>query len=121
VVEAGREYCSHIDTALCRGFNPYLPYTVGETLNTGDHCYHKLSGANFTEDTDLTPVPGASRTLEYHCGNLYWVFNEICAAIFGAEGEEVGARVLREFRETYGKEMADALAGYRHVYYNICT
>lgn len=119
--EAGREYCRHLDISLCRGFNPYIDYRVNHTFCDGDCCVHTIKDANFTKDTDFTVKPEHSRSIEYHCGNVYWLFNQIIAAIFGSGGEQVNALVLSDFVQEYGQEMADTLVSYRHVNFSLCT
>lgn len=43
----------------------------------------------------------------------------MAAAIFGAEGEEISTKVMKDFEETYGKEMADKLASYKDTNFNV--
>lgn len=117
---AGAEYCSHLDNSIVRGFNPYLTYEVDQTLQTSDHCVHRMKDVDFDAGTDLTKKPGALRDFEYHCAHSYWAYAEVTKAIFRQEGEAVNGRVLADFEADYGKQMADTLRSYRDVNFNVC-
>ena len=41
-------------------------------------------------------------------------------AIFGVEGDALGARVLQQFTQDYGDEMAERLLSYRDTNFNVC-
>lgn len=120
LVEAGHEYCKHLDNSICRGFNPYLVYEVSQTLHKSPYCLHTIRDVNFTPDVDRTKKMQYVHNFEYHCAHSYWAYNEVTAAIFGSEGERINADVLKDFEEEYGKEMADALAKYRGTNFNVC-
>lgn len=117
--EAGLAYCSDLDASLCRGFNPELVYEVSQTLHDHDYCIQTVRNAGLSENSDMRKKPEGIKPFEYHCGHSYWSYNEVTAAIFGARGEQVNGRVMKEFEEEYGKEMADILAGYRHTNFNV--
>ena len=119
-LKAGDVYCRHVDEALCRGFSPDIPFEALQNLNSADHCVHRVVGANPEGLPDAPPVERGKRDFSYHCGHLYWSFSETIAAIFGAAGERVAARVLADVAETYGAAMADELACWRHTDFNIC-
>lgn len=63
--------------------------------------------------------PANMEPFEYHCAHSYWAYREVSAAIFGEEGEQVAQQVLEDFAQDYGREMADVLAGYRDVNFNV--
>ena len=67
----------------------------------------------------LEKNPEGIRPFEYHCAHAYWAFHEVAAAIFGASGMEIGARVLKDFASEYGTEMADMIAGYKDTNFNV--
>lgn len=117
---AGAEYCSHLDNSIMRGFNPYLVYEVDQTLQTADYCIHRIKNADFDSSTDLSRKPENIRNFEYHCAHSYWAYNEVTAAIFKSEGNAVNDRVLQDFAEEYGREMADILCSYRDTNFNVC-
>lgn len=118
--DAGLLYCKDLDASICRGFNPELTYLVPQTLHDHDYCIQTVKNAGLKEGDSFTKNPDGLKSFEYHCAHSYWAYNEVTAAIFGAEGEAVNAKVLREFEEAYGKEMADTLAGYRETNFNVC-
>ncbi len=118
--DAGLLYCRDLDASICRGFNPELTYLVPQTLHDHDYCIQTVLNAGIPEGQVYAKNPEGLRSFEYHCAHSYWSYNEVTAAIFGAEGEKVNARVFSEFEEEYGKEMADILAGYKGVNFNVC-
>ena len=118
--EAGAEYCTHLDSAISRGFNPYIGYEVTQSLNSSDCCIHRLVIGLITEGSSRGKNPESLRSFEYHCAHSYYAYSEVTAAIFQAEGEAVNQRVLEDFQKDYGKEMADILQSYRYVNFNVC-
>lgn len=119
LTEAGLAYCKDLDASICRGFNPELKYETTQTLHDHDYCIQIVRNAGLTEGKRVGKNPANLKSFEYHCAHSYWSYNEVTAAIFGAEGEAVNAQVLKEFQEDYGKEMADTLAGYRTTNFNV--
>ena len=119
--EAGRVYCTYLDEAISRGFNPALGYTVDQTLHTADCCIHRLaSGNDIGEGAERGKNPAGIKSFEYHCAHLYWSFREVAMAIFGEAGEEAADKVLADFAQTYGRDMAEALLPYRETNFNVC-
>ena len=55
------------------------------------------------------------KSFEYHCAHSYWTYSETATAIFGAEGQQAAAQVLKDFAQEYGEQLADTLVGYRDV------
>ena len=119
--EAGKLYCTYLDAAISRGFDPALGYTVDQTLHTADCCIHRLaSGNDIGEGAERGKNPAGIRSFEYHCAHLYWSFREVAIAIFGAQGAQAADKVLADFAHTYGQPMADKLLSYRETNFNVC-
>lgn len=119
LVDGGHEYCNHLDIAICRGFNPYLVFEVEKTLHKSDCCIHGMKNANFEEGATFSNKKEYVQPFEYHCGHSYWCYHEVTAAIFGASGELVAAKVMEDFSKEYGPEMADKVASYRYVNFDV--
>ncbi len=120
LTEAGTVYCRYLDEAISRGFNPELGYVVDQTLHTSDCCIHRLAAGNMGEGSGRGKNPGGLRSFEYHCAHLYWAYSQVTAAIFRSLGEGVCRKVLEDFAQDYGREMADILWGYRERDFNVC-
>lgn len=118
--EAGALYCKDLDSAISRGFNPELGYSVDQTLHYSDCCIHRLASGCVVEGAEQGKNPESLRPFAYHCAHSYWAYNEVTAAIFQSEGEKVNEQVLRDFAEDYGKEMADEIWSYRYTNFNVC-
>ena len=118
--EAGNVYCSYLDEALSRGFNPDIVFEAPTNLNTSDYCLHLVRNVNYTEFPNDPPKNEYKKDFRYHCANTYWSFYEVICAIFGEMGEEVCKRVYQDFSDTYGKEMADELMRWKSTNFNIC-
>jgi len=119
LVEAGHEYCEHLDNSICRGFNPYLTYEVDQTLHKSDYCIHRIKDTNYAEAPSSPKKSEYLQEFDYHCGHSYWAYNEVAGAIFAEKGEIVNAKVLKDFTEAYGQEMADKLVSYKHTNFNV--
>lgn len=119
-LQAGAVYCRHMDEALCRGFSPDIAFQAPKNLNAHDCCVQRVVGVHYAALPDDPPMDAYKKDFNYHCGNLYWAFHEAVCAIFGAQGEAVCADVLEDFAGTYGAEMADELAAWRHTNFNVC-
>lgn len=118
-LEAGDVYCSLIDEAICRGFNPELIFESEMNLNSSAYCLHRVKNTFYEAFPDVPQKKEDAYGFDYHCGHLYWSVSEVAAAIFQADGEAVNAAVLKDFTETYGTEMADRLASFRHTNFNV--
>lgn len=119
LLEAGDLYCRDLDASICRGFNPEIRYETVQSLHLHDYCIHVIRDAGLKDGKRPPKNPAGIKPFEYHCAHSYWSYIEVTAAIFGAEGEEINAQILKEFAEDYGKEMADILAGYRGTNFNV--
>lgn len=119
LTEAGLLYCRDLDASICRGFNPEMSYVVSQTLHDHDYCIQTIKDAGVDENSNMAKLPGGIRTFEYHCAHSYWSYYETAAAIFGPEGESAGRKVIRDFANEYGEEMADILLGYEGTNFNV--
>ena len=119
LIEAGHEYCEHLDNSICRGFNPYIKFDVEQTLHKDDFCIHRISDVTFEKEANGAKKQEYLQSFEYHCAHSYWSYSEITSAIFGGKGEEINAKVLKDFAEVYGQEMADKLATYKYTNFNV--
>lgn len=119
LIEGGHEYCEHLDNSICRGFNPYLTYEVEQTLHKSDCCIHRIVNAKLTPESDTAKKTEYLRDFTYHCAHSYWSYSEVTAAIFLEKGEQINAKVLKDFTETYGQEMSDKLVSYKYTNFNI--
>lgn len=119
-LDAGGVYCSYIDEAVSRGFNPAIVFKADKNLNTDAYCDHRVEGTYYDAFPDAPQRKEYAHEFDYHCGHLYWACREAVTAIFGIHGNEIGEQVLHSFKKTYGTEMADQLISYRFENFNIC-
>jgi hypothetical protein len=118
-LEAGNVYCTYLDEALCRGFNPALDFRAEGNLNAGPYCVHKVMGTHYQDFPSLPAKEEYKRDYSYHCSHLYWSMAEVCGAIFGAGGQAVAAKVLEMVNRAYGSAMADVIAGAKYTNFNV--
>ena len=118
--EAGRQYCRNLDMAISRGFNPSLGFKVDTNLNEegSDCCIQYIETGFIGEGAKEGKLKKYIRSFEYHTADLYWAFNEVSAAIFGGEGEAVSRKVMTDFENDYGRDMALAILKYKDVNFN---
>lgn len=119
LAEAGLAYCKDLDASICRGFNPEISYETIQTLHDHDCCIQIVKKSGLQQGQTIQRRPEGLKNFEYHCAHSYWSYNEVTAAIFGAEGEVVNAKILQEFSNDYGTSMADTLASYRGTNFNV--
>lgn len=119
LIEAGHEYCEHLDNSICRGFNPYLTYEVDQTLHKSDYCIHRILNTNYKEIPQKPKKAAYLQCFDYHCGHSYWSYAEVTGAIFAEKGEQVNTQVLKDFTDEYGQEMADKLVSYKNTNFNV--
>lgn len=117
--DAGHEYCKHLDNSICRGFNPYIVYEVPQTLHKSDYCIHIIRDVNLSPDGNYKKLEKYLHSFEYHCAHSYWAYTQVTEAIFLSEGRDVASAVLKDFRDTYGEEMADALMKYKDTNFDV--
>lgn len=120
LTQAGAEYCRHLDSAISRGFNPYLNYVVDTTLHDSDCCIHRLASGGIAQGSEKGKNPAGLKNFEYHCAHSYWAYQEVTASIFQSEGEKVSQAVLADIEQDYGKETADIIWSYRNTNFNVC-
>ena len=90
LIEAGTEYCRHLDSAISRGFNPYLNYVVEQTLHTADCCIHKVLAEPISTGAERGKNPDGLKSFEYHCAHSYWAYAEVTEAIFEIAESSIG-------------------------------
>lgn len=117
--KAGALYCQDLDSAISRGFNPELGYSVEQTLFDGGYCLHRLVAGCVAEGAQRGKNPKSLKPFEYHCAHSYWAYNEVTASIFQTEGERVNESVLQDFEKDYGKEMTEKLKSYCDTNFNV--
>lgn len=116
--QAGRVYCRYLDAAICRGFNPEIPFTVECSLNDGVPCVHRIGNAGIAKEDQLKNDGKHLRTFDYHCAHLFWSFREVCVAVLGKHGLEIADQVLSDFSDAYGTAMAERILQYSGVNFN---
>jgi hypothetical protein len=119
--ECGAVYCSHLDKAIARGFNPYLVFDVPQSVNTHDCCIQIMRDAFFEDGQAFEKKTENMKGFDYHCGHLYKTFGDIARAIFKEGGEEIAGGVLQDFGEAYGSKMAAVLPGFGSTDFNIIS
>ena len=117
---AGVAYCTHLDIAIARGFNPYLVYEVDQTLNNADSCVHRLKDSGFAGKPPVKRDPANMRDFSFHTVHTYWAYRDISVAVFGDEGREVAEEVLRSLEEKYGEEAGKTVMSYKNTDFNKC-
>ena len=70
-------------------------------------------------DMKIVKNPEGLKNFEYHNAHSYWAYAEVCEAVFGDAGKEISAKVLADYAEEYGQEMADMIAGYSKTNFNM--
>ena len=50
---------------------------------------------------------------------FYGNIDSLLRLAWHSEGEQINAKVMKDFEETYGKEMADKLASYKYTNFNV--
>ena len=46
-------------------------------------------------------------------------YAEVCEGVFGEDGKVISEKVLKDFADEYGQEMAEVLAGYKDTNFNV--
>lgn len=116
--EGANLYCSDLDAAIVRGFNPKLHYEVRQTMHDKeDFCLQVMCGGACGEGYG-PQAPENIRDFTYHCGHVFKTFSEVMAAIYRADGIRLSGQVMEAFQQEYGKELADTLAAQLDRNYN---
>lgn len=119
LAKAGIVYCTHLDKAIVRGFNPYLVFEVPQSMYEHDCCIQIMKEAHLKKYQEFTRNPENIKKFDYHCGHCYKTFKEITTAIFKVKGEEIALKVLKDFAGEYGEEMAERLLSYLKTDFNL--
>ena len=124
--EAGLVYCAYLDSAICRGFNPYLTYEVPQTLHSAPYCVQRagnlqgLAPGQSGQETTFDPAKARPReerlrSFAYHCAHSYWAYARVSAAVFGAEGKTLAEAVLADIAEDWGDDYNKGIRRYQNV------
>lgn len=119
--EAGIVYCTYLDKAIVRGFNPDINYNVnldGLDGCDGEYCTHTVSDFD-AKSADMTKNEDSLMGFDYHCAHLYWSFREVAIAIFGYDGNVVANKVLEDLSNDFGKDYADTIMKYENTNFNV--
>ena len=116
--EAGEIYCKYLDTAICRGFNPEIPYVVSQTLYKHDCCIQSVKDAGLKNDASYPKKMEYVKDFSYHTAHAYFSFKEVAEGIFGEEGSKTALLVLNDFKVAYGEEMTEKLLSYKDTNFN---
>lgn len=119
-LEAGDVYCHHLDSAICRGFNPEIRYETPQNLNSSGCCIQIIRNVNFREGETHPRKKEYVQNFEYHCAHSFWSYAKICRSIFLSEGERTTAQVLDDLKEYYGQQFCDCLMKYRSTDFDAC-
>jgi hypothetical protein len=113
LLAVGRLYCSEIDQALVRGFNPELHMDVIATLTNGaSQCEFVYYNVDITIPNYLliqyrraiSPGAKAVRSWDYHVGHLFRTLEKVAVEELGQVGQEAIQAGLVEFAERYGEQ-----------------
>ena len=110
-------YCKHLDTSLARGFNPYMGFSITQTMHETEKCVLELKNPGL--ESMPKKLEEWIKPFEYHCAHVFHTFSEIVKSILKAKGEEMSASVIADFSSQYGKEMADRLISYKDTNFNV--
>ncbi len=119
MIEAACLYCSHIDLAISRGFNPYLIFEVRSTMHRQGKCDFVLKGAQLEEKGYSVDKSKTQMPFDYHCGHFYKTFCDIVVSIHGETGRAICKQVADEFSSKYGKLSAEILGSYGSTDFNV--
>lgn len=111
MLDYGKYYCSEIDEALVKGFNPDLNFeTVSNRTNGGEKCdfYHrglkateqdKINYRTLCEKVGKAPL----KNWDYHIGDLYRFVKDYVVSKYGHIGEAAIKKALEDYRNMYGQ------------------
>lgn len=110
--DEGKLYCTEIDTALVRGFNPHLQVEVLNTqTNSAGPCqfvfHDALPATAFCPDPATTVLPW-----DYHTAHLYFAFSSVICAALGEAGEAAVDAALEAFAVQFGQDARQAVLHY---------
>lgn len=116
--ECGVVYCTHLDKAIARGFNPYLIFDVPQSVNDHPCCIQIMRGAHFDENQTFEKSPKNIKGFEYHCAHVFKTFADLTTAVFEEEGAKVSQSVLSDFGIQYGEDFAAILINFKTTDFN---
>jgi len=119
LLEGACVYCTHIDLAIARGFNPDLPFQVRSTLHRQDQCDFVLKDAHLAEKAYKVDPARVQMSFDYHCGHVFWTFSGLVRSIHQEKGKVICARVETAFAREYGEEALRILESYRETDFNL--
>ncbi|WP_462427673.1 L-2-amino-thiazoline-4-carboxylic acid hydrolase [Fusobacterium varium] len=119
LTKAGIIYCTHLDKAIVRGFNPYLVFEVPQSIYEHEYCIQIMREANFKKNQEIIKNNENIKKFDYHCGHCYKTFKDITISIFKIKGEKIALKVLKDFSKDYANEMAEILISYLKVDFNL--
>ena len=114
----GVVYCTHLDKAIARGFNPYLTFDVPQSINDHDCCIQIMRDVTFKEGQVFEKAGGNIKGFDYHCGHVLKTFGDLSKAVFAEEGTIVSNSVLSDFSKEYGTEMASTIKHFENTDFN---
>ncbi|PWM66986.1 MAG: hypothetical protein DBX38_04510 [Eubacteriales Family XIII. Incertae Sedis bacterium] len=117
-LEAGAAYCSEIDEALYRGFNPDIGFTAPCNLSKDCFCRHITPNVFLDKAPEVRQKNELAHTFDYHCAHLYFSYNRVTEAVFGEEGKKINDEVLEAYGREYGAEAASILKSYENTDFN---
>ncbi len=117
--ECGVVYCTHLDRAIARGFNPYITFDVLQSVNDHDCCIQIMRDACFSPEQAFPKDPSNIKGFDYHCGHLYKTFSVVAGSIFGRPGSDAAEKVLAAFEAEYGSGMADTLRSFLRIDFQV--
>ena len=120
LLDGANAYCSVLDVALARGFNPDLTFLVPKTMHANrDFCIQsQVDGKLGAEEAWGPRREDNMRDWNYHCGHAYWTYGRMICAIYGPRGEALAAKVLVAFAKEYGQQAAEIITGYADTDFN---
>lgn len=117
--EAGKVYCTYLDKAIARGYNPRLGFQVNSTLHTGNRCEFVLKEAYLDRADSLDKNPENVMTWEYHCAHIYYAFADTVVSICSEEGDAIVNKATDAIIEAYGQKSVDIIKNYKDTDFSI--
>lgn len=127
LLAVGCLYCSDIDPALVRGFNPELQVDVIATLTGGNtRCEFVYHNANITilnylliqYRRAISPGMKAVKPWDYHIGHLFRTLEKVVVEELGQVGQAAIQAGLAEFAERYGEQAMQEIVASRSKDYD---
>lgn len=110
MLEYGRCYCGHVDTAILKGFGISDGALTGSRVDGCATCDLEFAGAGYTKDAYQRYEAQKARLGErakmpwaYHVGHLYRALREEIEGRFGKEGRRILKRALKSYSIQFGE------------------